>query len=33
MPGGRSGLFPGIERLHQSAEYKQREAELKEREG
>lgn len=27
MPGGRSGLFPGVERLHQSAEYKQREAE------
>ncbi len=27
MPGGRSGLFPGIERLHQSAEYKQREVE------
>ena len=27
MPGGRSGLFPGVEKLHQSAEYKQREAE------
>lgn len=27
MPGGRSGLYPGIEKLHQSAEYKQREAE------
>lgn len=29
MPGGRCGLFPGIERLHQSEEYKQREAEDK----
>lgn len=27
MPGGKCGLFPGIEKLHQSAEYKQREAE------
>lgn len=27
MPGGRSGLYPGIEKLHQSAEYKQHEAE------
>lgn len=27
MPGGRCGLFPGIEKLHRSAEYKQREAE------
>lgn len=27
MPGGRSGLYPGIEKKHQSAEYKQYEAE------
>lgn len=27
MPGGQSGLYSGIERLHQSEEYKQYEAE------
>lgn len=27
MPGGRSGLYPGIEKKHQSAQYKQYEAE------
>lgn len=27
MPGGRSGLYPGIEKKHQSAEHKQYEAE------
>lgn len=27
MPGGRSGLYPGIERKHQTEEYKQYEAE------
>lgn len=29
MPGGKCGRFPGIERLHQSEEYKKREAEDK----
>lgn len=27
MPGGKSGLFPGIEKLHQSEEYTQWKAE------
>lgn len=27
MPGGKSGMFPRIEQLHQSEEYKQRQAE------
>lgn len=29
MPGGKGGRFPGIERMHQSEEYKKREVEDK----